>query len=83
MTARDRETGQDPERRTGTHRSAHEEERGVPKDRGPGAHSGQERQPGQRTVPGTASAAEGYSRGGTSSGEPLEGVERDEEEDTA
>ncbi|SEG41179.1 hypothetical protein SAMN04489712_10568 [Thermomonospora echinospora] len=32
-------------------------------DRGPGAHSGHERQVQERVVPGTASAAEGYQTG--------------------
>ncbi|NYV75625.1 hypothetical protein [Streptomyces sp. UH6] len=47
-------------------------------DRGPGAHSGLEQEARERVVPGTASAAEGYSGGGTGAGEPLEGVEDDE-----
>ncbi|MCW2901447.1 MAG: hypothetical protein JWO67_3712 [Streptosporangiaceae bacterium] len=47
-----------------------------PVDRGPGAHSGHESQPQERIVPGTASAAEGYSEGGgTRDGDPLAGVE--------
>ncbi|MFJ8585495.1 hypothetical protein ACIRD2_12685 [Streptomyces sp. NPDC093595] len=47
----------------------------------PGAHSGAERQAGRRTVPGTASAAEGYRPGeGTGGGEPLKGVEADEDD---
>ncbi|GHB66386.1 hypothetical protein GCM10010377_66670 [Streptomyces viridiviolaceus] len=42
----------------------------------PGAHSGAESQARQRTVPGTASAEEGYQPDrGTTAGEPLEGVE--------
>ncbi|MFF8293064.1 hypothetical protein ACF068_28120 [Streptomyces sp. NPDC016309] len=49
----------------------------------PGAHSGAERQAGHRTVPGTASAAEGYRPGeGTEGGEPLKGVEADEDDAT-
>lgn len=49
----------------------------------PGAHSGAERQAGHRTVPGTASAAEGYRPGeGTEGGEPLKGVETDEDDAT-
>ncbi|MDN3294205.1 hypothetical protein QWM81_09115 [Streptomyces ficellus] len=45
----------------------------------PGAHSGAERQAGRRTVPGTASAAEGFRPDeGTQGGEPLKGVEADE-----
>jgi hypothetical protein len=47
-------------------------------DRGPGAHSGLEQEARERVVPGTASAAEGYSGGGTGAGEPLKGVEDDE-----
>ncbi|GGX96624.1 hypothetical protein [Streptomyces minutiscleroticus] len=48
----------------------------------PGAHSGSESQSRERTVPGTASAKEGYQQGrGTSAGNPLEGVEADEESD--
>ncbi|GAA0445311.1 hypothetical protein ACFQ2B_01330 [Streptomyces stramineus] len=44
-------------------------------EREPGAHSGQESQARERTVPGTASAAEGYrTEGGTAHDEPLEGV---------
>ncbi|MEU1894168.1 hypothetical protein [Streptomyces pristinaespiralis] len=50
-------------------------------DRGPGAHSGREQQPQERTVPGTASATEGYESGGTAGGETLRGVQRDEEEE--
>ncbi|WP_336322789.1 hypothetical protein [Streptomyces lavendofoliae] len=47
----------------------------------PGAHSGAERQAGHRTVPGTASAAEGYRPGeGTGAGEPLEGAQADEDD---
>lgn len=46
-----------------------------PADRGVGAHSGKERQARPGVVPGTASAAEGYSEGGTVEGEPLKGVE--------
>ncbi|MEU0853321.1 hypothetical protein ABZ387_36180 [Streptomyces flaveolus] len=42
----------------------------------PGAHSGAESQARERTVPGTATADEGYRpQRGTSAGEPLEGVE--------
>ncbi|MFF8811686.1 hypothetical protein [Streptomyces pactum] len=49
-------------------------------DRGPGAHSGAERQPRDRAVPGTASNREGYTtEGGTAHGEQLAGVEADEE----
>ncbi|MEU7083441.1 hypothetical protein [Streptomyces achromogenes] len=42
----------------------------------PGAHSGAESQAHERTVPGTASAKEGYQPDtGTTAGEPLRGVE--------
>ncbi|WP_406724757.1 hypothetical protein WJ438_09030 [Streptomyces sp. GD-15H] len=42
----------------------------------PGAHSGAESQAQERSVPGTASAREGYQPGhGTTAGNPLEGVE--------
>ncbi len=51
------------------------DDRKDPADRGPGAHSGRETQPRPGVVPGTASAAEGYSGGGTVEGEPLKGVE--------
>ncbi|MFF4213115.1 hypothetical protein ACFYZE_27930 [Streptomyces sp. NPDC001796] len=45
----------------------------------PGAHSGAESQAQERTVPGTASAKEGYqTERGTTAGKPLEGVEKDE-----
>jgi hypothetical protein len=45
----------------------------------PGAHSGAESQAQKRTVPGTASAAEGYRTDrGTTAGKPLEGVEKEE-----
>ncbi|MGR6968706.1 hypothetical protein ACU639_03700 [Streptomyces cynarae] len=45
----------------------------------PGAHSGAESQAQERTVPGTASAEEGYrTERGTTAGKPLEGVEKDE-----
>ncbi|MEU2514653.1 hypothetical protein [Streptomyces syringium] len=41
----------------------------------PGAHSGQESRPRERSVPGTASTREGYpTPGGTAHDEPLEGV---------
>ncbi|MGA4801833.1 hypothetical protein [Streptomyces lavendulocolor] len=47
----------------------------------PGAHSGAERRAARRTVPGAASAAEGYRPGeGTGAGEPLDGVEADEDD---
>lgn len=42
----------------------------------PGAHSGAESQARERTVPGTASAKEGYqTEHGTTAGNPLEGIE--------
>jgi hypothetical protein len=45
----------------------------------PGAHSGAESQAQERSVPGTASAKEGYEREhGTTAGKPLEGVETEE-----
>ncbi|MGJ5756368.1 hypothetical protein FB563_7124 [Streptomyces puniciscabiei] len=53
----------------------------------PGAHSGAESQARERSVPGTASAEEGYlPEHGTTAGNPLEGVEatertRDEPDD--
>ncbi|KMS92152.1 MULTISPECIES: hypothetical protein [Streptomyces] len=41
----------------------------------PGAHSGSESQARDRTIPGTASAKEGYQpEEGTAAGEPLRGV---------
>ncbi|MDG9705824.1 hypothetical protein [Streptomyces sp. DH37] len=54
------------------------ERRTDPADRGPGAHSGRETRMEHRIVPGTASAAEGFSGGGTVEGEPLKGVEAEE-----
>ncbi|MEU9556489.1 hypothetical protein [Streptomyces fumanus] len=51
-------------------------------DEEPGAHSGGESQARERVVPGTASAAEGYpprSGTGTGQGDPLAGVEKDDE----
>ncbi|MFI6033271.1 hypothetical protein ACIBBD_03630 [Streptomyces sp. NPDC051315] len=45
----------------------------------PGAHSGGESRPRKRSVPGTASAEEGYQPDrGTTAGKPLEGVETEE-----
>jgi hypothetical protein len=45
----------------------------------PGSHSGAESQAQERTVPGTASAKEGYqTERGTTAGKPLEGVEKGE-----
>ncbi|WP_274564663.1 hypothetical protein [Streptomyces spiramyceticus] len=49
-------------------------------EKGPGAHSGAERQAQDRVVPGTASAREGYqTEGGTAGGESLAGVESHDE----
>ncbi|MFI8192379.1 hypothetical protein ACIF8T_26940 [Streptomyces sp. NPDC085946] len=46
----------------------------------PGAHSGGESQARERSVPGTASAKEGYQpERGTTAGKPLEGVEASDE----
>jgi hypothetical protein len=46
-----------------------------------GSHSGAESEARDRTVPGTASAREGYqSEGGTAHGEALEGVEKQDED---
>jgi hypothetical protein len=59
----------------------HKKDRGDRYDRArsgeePGAHSGAESQPRERTVPGTASAKEGYQPDrGTTAGKPLEGIE--------
>jgi hypothetical protein len=49
----------------------------------PGAHSGAEEEPRPRTVPGTASADEGYAHTdeGTAAADPLEGVRRDSQDD--
>ncbi|MFE9626611.1 hypothetical protein [Streptomyces sp. NPDC006527] len=45
----------------------------------PGAHSGSEHQAQERSVPGTASAKEGYQpERGTTAGKPLEGIEAEE-----
>lgn len=45
----------------------------------PGAHSGAESQARKRSVPGTASAEEGYQpERGTGAGQPLEGVETED-----
>ncbi|MCG0068284.1 hypothetical protein L0F81_34335 [Streptomyces tricolor] len=50
-------------------------------DEEPGAHSGGESQARERSVPGTASAKEGYQpEDGTVAGEPLRGVGREERE---
>lgn len=48
-------------------------------DESPGAQSGSEDLPHERVVPGTGSATEGYEPdgGGTRSGDPLEGVEKE------
>ncbi|MGK5728555.1 hypothetical protein [Streptomyces sp. URMC 124] len=55
---------------------ARQQPKETPRDRrGPGAHSGQESQARERSVPGTASAREGYqTEGGTAHDEALEGV---------
>jgi hypothetical protein len=54
---------------------------GDPADRGPGAHSGQESPAQERVIPGSGSAAEGYSSdGGTRQGDPLAGVEAEPED---
>lgn len=46
----------------------------------PGAHSGAESQAQERSVPGTASAKEGYQpEKGTAEGKPLEGVDTEEQ----
>jgi hypothetical protein len=63
-------------------RDDEQRENGTP-DRGPGAHSGREQEAQERVVPGTASAKEGYSGGGTGAGEPLEGVEDDAADEDA
>ncbi|MFD1829498.1 hypothetical protein ACFSJS_07460 [Streptomyces desertarenae] len=68
------EANRHPEQGEGE-RGREAEHRTDPADRGPGAHSGSERQMEHRAVPGTASAAEGFSGGGTVEGEPLKGVE--------
>ncbi|MEV5432685.1 hypothetical protein [Streptomyces sp. NPDC052701] len=50
-------------------------------DEEPGSHSGSESQPQERSIPGTASAREGYQPArGTTAGKPLEGVEAEGEE---
>ncbi|MFF4341303.1 hypothetical protein ACFY00_15375 [Kitasatospora sp. NPDC001540] len=69
----------------------HEPGTPAPGPGGPGGSSGREQRAGQRTVPGTASAREGYDPGtGTAAGDPLTGVEADprdeadrDEEDSA
>jgi hypothetical protein len=59
------------------HGDARERARG---DDEPGAHSGAESLPRERSTPGTASAAEGYQpERGTTAGRPLEGVETEEQ----
>ncbi|MDT0346903.1 hypothetical protein [Streptomyces litchfieldiae] len=51
--------------------------------RGPGAHSGREREPRERIIPGTATAAEGFTESDTARGDPLHGVvTEDAEADT-
>ncbi|WP_030345880.1 hypothetical protein [Streptomyces sp. NRRL S-1022] len=50
-------------------------------DEEPGAHSGGESQARERTIPGTASAKEGYQPDrGTVAGEPLRGVGTEDQE---
>lgn len=52
-------------------------------DEEPGASSGQEDQPHERTVPGSESAAEGYesdAQSGTREGDPIAGVETEPDE---
>ncbi|MEU9579015.1 hypothetical protein [Streptomyces chilikensis] len=63
---------------TDEQRDEAEEREAETPDRGPGAHSGLEQEAQERVVPGTASATEGYSGGGTGAGEPLQGVEDDQ-----
>ncbi|GAA2532646.1 MULTISPECIES: hypothetical protein [Streptomyces] len=64
--------------------TGHKDDRGNRYDRArsqdePGAHSGAESQAQERSVPGTASAKEGYqTEKGTTAGKPLEGVEAEE-----
>ncbi|GAB2878719.1 hypothetical protein GCM10027074_53720 [Streptomyces deserti] len=53
-------------------------------DQEPGAHSGSESQARERTIPGTASAKEGYQPNrGTAAGKPLEAVEAEDQEQQA
>ncbi|GLW73840.1 hypothetical protein Kpho02_61380 [Kitasatospora phosalacinea] len=59
----------------------HEPGTPAPGPGGPGGSSGREQRAGKRTVPGTASAREGYDPGtGTAAGDPLTGVEADRDE---
>ncbi|MBO2465947.1 hypothetical protein [Actinomadura violacea] len=54
-----------------------------PADRGPGASSGHEELPRERIVPGNGSAAEGYEPregNGTRDGNPIAGVELEDDE---
>lgn len=47
----------------------------------PGSHAGAEETARDRTIPGTASAREGYeTEGGTAHGNPLEDVEKQDED---
>ncbi|MDL5199247.1 hypothetical protein [Streptomyces sp. ALI-76-A] len=58
------------------HGDAHDRARSADE---PGAHSGAERQAQERSIPGTASAKEGYQTDqGTVAGKPLEGVEKED-----
>ncbi|AEW99170.1 hypothetical protein [Streptantibioticus cattleyicolor] len=51
-----------------------------PADRGPGAHSGREQRARERSLPGTASAAEGYSDSATARNDPLRGLTPEDSE---
>lgn len=81
---RRREPGEAPTPMGGTDMTGRHEQRGQRFDRArsqeePGAHSGAESQAQQRSVPGTASAKEGYQpERGTTAGKPLEGLETEE-----
>ncbi|CAL9598059.1 hypothetical protein SUDANB58_05376 [Streptomyces sp. enrichment culture] len=69
-------TGHDDHREPGENRYARARDSDEP-----GAHSGSESQARERTVPGTASAKEGYqTEHGTTAGNPLEGIETREPE---
>ncbi|MGW0333185.1 hypothetical protein ACWD0J_15155 [Streptomyces sp. NPDC003011] len=62
------------------HGDAHDRARSADE---PGAHSGAERQAQERSIPGTASAKEGYQTDqGTVAGKPLEGVEKEDRDET-
>ncbi|WP_044386693.1 hypothetical protein [Streptomyces cyaneogriseus] len=69
-------TGHDDQREPGENRYSRARDQDEP-----GAHSGSESQARERTVPGTASAKEGYqTEHGTTAGKPLEGIESRESE---